>query len=176
MALIIARHCRGCFSVGTGSSTIAFYRGADKTLSAWCWARPRTGFSADPAKAPADAGGGFLTAGYITAVATMRVGRIFCRALPGYTSLFVCHRAGRAGLWRMAGLGHGPARAGRGAGLYTILRNGGQGDERMRLQMLRQCCRFSYLGDRIPGQTRGNRGAPAAYLYDPRLARPLVLV
>ena len=125
MLLIVLRDIvTRTFSAGIGSSTIAFYAAATITLTGFIlgvgeeWRMPDQ----------REAGllllsAGFLTAGYITAVATMRVGEISLIAPLRYTSLVWAIVLGLVifGEWPDLWTWLGSALV-VGAGLYTILR------------------------------------------------------
>ncbi|WP_374427973.1 DMT family transporter [Paracoccus sp. (in: a-proteobacteria)] len=125
MLLIVLRDIvTRTFSAGIGSSTIAFYAAATITLTGFIlgmgeeWRMPDL----------REAGllllsAGFLTAGYITAVATMRVGEISLIAPLRYTSLVWAIVLGLVifGEWPDLWTWLGSALV-VGAGLYTILR------------------------------------------------------
>ncbi len=125
MLLIVLRDIvTRTFSAGIGSSTIAFYAAATITLTGFVlgvgeeWRMPDL----------REAGllllsAGFLTAGYITAVATMRVGEISLIAPLRYTSLVWAIVLGLVifGEWPDLWTWLGSALV-VGAGLYTILR------------------------------------------------------
>ncbi|MFC3528528.1 DMT family transporter [Paracoccus mangrovi] len=125
MLLIVLRDIvTRTFSAGIGSSTIAFYAAATITLTGFIlgvgeeWRMPDQ----------REAGllllsAGFLTAGYITAVATMRVGEISLIAPLRYTSLVWAIVLGLVifGEWPDLWTWLGSVLV-VGAGLYTILR------------------------------------------------------
>ena len=112
------------FTVGTGSSTIAFYAALTVTLAgvvlgaAEDWRLPTLREALLLLLAA-----GFLTVGYLAAVATMRVGEISFVAPFRYTSLLFAIVLGVLvfnewpDLWTWTGSGLVV-----GAGLYTILR------------------------------------------------------
>ncbi|REF70070.1 MULTISPECIES: DMT family transporter [Paracoccus] len=125
MLLIVLRDLvTRTFSVGVGSSAIAFYAALAVMLSGFVlgwtesWRIPTLAEFALLAMAA-----GFLTVGYITAVATMRVGEISVVAPFRYTSLVWAVVLGLAifgewpDLWTWAG-----SALVVGAGIYTILR------------------------------------------------------
>lgn len=125
MFLIVVRDiATRSFSTATGSSTIAFYAALTVMLTGFVlglsedWRLPTLREGALLMLAA-----GFLTVGYISAVATMRVGEISFVAPFRYTSLLVAIVLGVLvfgewpDIWTWAGSGLVV-----GAGLYTILR------------------------------------------------------
>lgn len=125
MVLIVVRDiATRSFSTATGSSTIAFYAALTVMLTGFVlglsedWRLPTLREGALLMLAA-----GFLTVGYISAVATMRVGEISFVAPFRYTSLLVAIVLGVLvfgewpDIWTWAGSGLVV-----GAGLYTILR------------------------------------------------------
>ncbi|WP_017999549.1 DMT family transporter [Paracoccus sp. N5] len=125
MLLIVLRDlATRTFSAGVGSSTVAFYAAATVMLSGFAMA------GSEIWRQPSAAELGllllsalFLTVGYITAVATMRVGEISVVAPFRYTSLVWAIMLGLVvfgdwpDLWTWAG-----SALVVGAGIYTILR------------------------------------------------------
>ncbi|RCW88078.1 DMT family transporter [Paracoccus lutimaris] len=132
MGLIVVRDiATRQFSVGTGSSTIAFYAALTVMLSGVVlgagedWRQPSIREFALLMLAAV-----FLTVGYITAVATMRVGEVSFVAPFRYTSLVWAIVLGLLvfGEWPDMWTWTGSALV-VGAGIYTILREGKLGGQ-----------------------------------------------
>lgn len=125
MLLIVLRDIvTRTFSAGIGSSTIAFYAAATITLTGFILGMGEEWRMPDQREAGLLLlSAGFLTAGYITAVATMRVGEISLIAPLRYTSLVWAIVLGLVifGEWPDLWTWLGSALV-VGAGLYTILR------------------------------------------------------
>ena len=125
MVLIVVRDmATRLFSVAVGSSTIAFYAALTVMLSGFALGGAEDWRMPDGAEwAMLVLSGVFLTIGYITAVATMRVGEISFVAPFRYTSLLWAILLGLVvfGEWpdRWTWIGSGLVV---GAGIYTILR------------------------------------------------------
>lgn len=125
MLLIVVRDMTTrCFSMALGSSTIAFYAALSVALSGFAMATGEVWRWPTPAECGLLLLSSlFLTVGYISAIATMRVGEISFVAPFRYTSLLWAIVLGLVlfGEWPDAWTWAGSALV-VGAGLYTILR------------------------------------------------------